>query len=496
MAKGSKTQGTTLGAMLALSSIMLGLPLHVRANDLLRLYGLAQQRDSVLQSAAYQRDALVEARPQALAQWLPQLGGNASTERERISDPASSFGIHPSQNGVLPPLGSSIGLPGCELATVVTVRCNVNYTTYGLTLTQTLWSFQSFSQLREADSQAASAEATFLAAQQSLVIRVAQAYFGVLQAQDLLNTLNAERSAYAGLLKQMQDQQQTGVGSASNAKQAQAFYDQTAQSVINAQTALDDASLALGEIIGGTPGHIASLRDDIPLTAPDPVSVDAWVTAAESDNPTVRAAQLSTEAARRDIGVQRGKGLPSFALSATDAYATAPSVLGGHHGLDTVGIYFNWPLFQGGAVASAVRQSRALYNESQANLTTLQRQTEQQTRAAYLGIVNGIRGINAARRAVDSARAAVEAAQRDIEFDVGGGEYALLNYQSVYYNAIYASEQARYAYLTNVLLLKQQAGRLSERDLASIDDLLMVSAAGTPATGAPASAAPATGNGG
>ncbi|HTT06085.1 MAG TPA: TolC family protein [Steroidobacteraceae bacterium] len=477
-------------AALALCAMLPAMPLPVQANDLLRLYDLAQQRDSVLQSAAAQRDAAIEARPQALAQWLPQLDGSLSSERERISDPASSFGITPNQSGTLPPLGS-IGLPGCELATSVILRCNVNYTTYGLTLTQTLWSFQSYSQLREADSQAASAEATFLSAQQNLVIRLAQAYFAVLQAQDLLNTFSAERGAYAVMLKQSQGRQQTGVGSASEVKQAQVYYDQTAQNVINAQNALDDANLALGEIIGAEPGHIAGLREGIPLTAPDPVSVDAWVSAAESDNPAVRAAQLSTEAARRDIGVQRGRGLPSLALTGTGGYTTAPSLLGGHHGLDTVGIYFNWPLFQGGAVASAVRQSRALYHESQANLTTLQRQTEQQTRSAYLGILSDIRAINAARRAIDSARAAVESAQRDIEFNVGGGEYALLGYQGIYYNAIYAYDQARYAYLTNVLLLKQQAGRLSERDLASVDALLVV-----PGEGTPAIPAPAAGNGG
>jgi outer membrane protein len=500
MAKSKQAQGVTAGAVVALCSMLLGIPMPARANDLLRLYGLAQQRDSVLQSAGYQRDAAIEARPQAFAQWLPQLSGSASSERERLSDPASSFGITPNQSGGLPPLGS-IGLPGCELATTVTVRCNVNYTTYGLTLTQTVWSFQSYSRLREADSQAASAEAIYLSAQQDLVIRVAQAYFGVLQAQDLRDTQSSLRSAYAKLLKQTQGREQTGVGSASDVKQAQAFYDQTAQSVINAQNALDNAQLVLGEIIGGSPGHVAALRDGIPLTAPDPVSVDDWVTAAESDNPDVRAAQLSTEAARRDIGVQRGKGLPTLSLVGQDAYTTAPSVLGGNHGLNTVGIYFNWPIFQGGAVASAVRQSRALYNESDANLATLRRQTEQQTRSAYLGILSGIRGINAARTAVDSARAAVEAAQRDIEFNVGGGEYALLNYQGLYYGAILAYDQARYVYLTDVLLLKQQAGRLSERDLASIDALLVVSSEGqapadTPANDAPAAGAPATGNGG
>jgi outer membrane protein len=51
----------------------------------------------------------------------------------------------------------------------------------------------------------------------------------------------------------------------------------------------------------------------------------------------------------------------------------------------------------------------------------------------------------------------------------------LLNAQVNYFSAIRAYDQARYDYLTNVLTLKQQAGRLSELDLDAIDDLLVES---------------------
>src|SRR5580704_15011960 len=53
------------------------------ANDLKQFYELAQNRDTTLQAAHFQRDALVEARPQAIAQWLPQIAANASATRER-----------------------------------------------------------------------------------------------------------------------------------------------------------------------------------------------------------------------------------------------------------------------------------------------------------------------------------------------------------------------------------------------------------------------------
>ena len=53
------------------------------ANDLKQFYELAQTQDTTLQAAHFQRDALVEARPQAIAQWLPQISANASAARER-----------------------------------------------------------------------------------------------------------------------------------------------------------------------------------------------------------------------------------------------------------------------------------------------------------------------------------------------------------------------------------------------------------------------------
>jgi outer membrane protein len=178
------------------------------------------------------------------------------------------------------------------------------------------------------------------------------------------------------------------------------------------------------------------------------------------------------EAAERDIGAQRGRGLPTFSLTGSSSKLSQDQVLGGNQTLDTVGVSFSWPLFQGGAVASAVRQSRALFRQASAIYDSAQRDAERQTRAAYRGIVTGIQRIGAARRAVDSGSGAVEASRRNVEFGTGT-EFDLLNAQNNYYAAVRAYSQSRYDYLTSVLTLKQQAGRLSERDLIAIDDLLV-----------------------
>ncbi|HEY2464087.1 MAG TPA: TolC family outer membrane protein [Steroidobacteraceae bacterium] len=429
------------------------------ANDLKQFYDLALTRDTTLQAAHFQRDALVEARPQAIAQWLPQISANASAVRERAGFDSG------------PALGTQAA--DCAISsTATTQRCYGTAHTLGLNMSQTLWSFQSFSQLKEANFQVAAAEANFQGAQQSLLLRVAQAYFGILSAADQLATNVAERAAFSTLLNQAKSREQTGVGPRSDVDQAQAFYDATEQPVIDARNALDDANLALTQIIGQHVEGVAPLREDIPLLSPDPATPDEWVASARLDNFDVRTAQLNMEAASRDISVQRGRGLPTISLTGSGSKITEDPVLGGNQTLDTVGVSFNWPLFSGGAIASAVRQSRALFHQSQSNYEAARRNTEVQTRAAFRGIVSGIQRIGAARRAVDSGERAVEAMKRNIEFGTSN-EFELLNAQTNYYTARRAYAQARYDYLTNVLTLKQQAGRLTEQDLVAIDNLLI-----------------------
>jgi len=432
------------------------------ANDLLDLYRLALARDAVLQAATYQRDAAIEVRPQALAQLLPQIDATASAGRERegLQTTSATSAVTTTQAA------------NCVLSSgQQTQYCYTNTHAYGLTLTQTLWSFESFSRLQEANFRAASAQANLFGAQQGLLLRVATAYFGILSAKDQLATNRRAREAFSALLNQAKVRERIGTSPRSDVAQAQAFYDATEQSVIDAQNALDDAELVMTQIVGPHGADVAALREDIPLTAPDPASVEEWVTSAKQDNPAVRAAQLQAQAQQRDIAAQRGRGLPTLTLNVSTSHSWQDQAFGGNQSLDAVGISFNWPLFQSGAVSSAVRQSRALYRQAEALHDTAQRDTERLTRAAYRGVVTGISRIGAAKRAVESGRQSVEASQRNVEFGTGS-VFDLLNAQNNYYATQRAYSQTRYDYLTAVLTLKQQAGRLAQHDLEVIDGLL------------------------
>jgi outer membrane protein len=456
---GTPSASTSPLRLLAAATLALAAA-RVEANDLASLYQLALSRDASLQASTFERDAAIEVGPQARAVLLPQLALTGSAARERVGFPGTQ--------------------PASSQATDCTVGndpvqspCYGTSRALGVSLTQTLWNYQAYSALKEANLQAAAAEAHYRSAEQALLLRVAQAYFGILSASDQLTTNRSEREAFGSLLNQARVREQTGVGPRSDVSQAKAFFDASEQNVIDAANALDDAQLALTEIVGPHAANIAALREDIPLLAPDPASPEEWVRTARRENFDVLAADLRVQAAQRDIDVQGGKHLPTLAITGSSSRLTQDATLGGNQTLDMVAVSVSWPLFQGGAVASAVRQARALYREAVATFDAAGRDAERRTRAAYRGVVSGVERIAAARRAVESGREAVEASRRNIEFG-RGTEFDLLNAQNNYYAAVRAYSQARYDYLTNLLTLKQQAGRLTVQDIGAIDDLLVV----------------------
>lgn len=427
-----------------------------RGNDLLSAYHQAQQQDTTLQAALYQRGAAIEARPQALAAFLPQLDANATYARDKISSGGDSVNLP----GSTAPAGSSSG--------VVFGNSGV----YALNLSQQIWSFASFHKLVEANLQVAQAEAAYRDAQQALILRVAKAYFTVLSAVDTLRTNQLERQAYAELLHQAKVRLDNGLSPQTDVKEAQSFLDTTTASVIDAESSLDDARRGLAELTAQPIGEVAALRDEIPLAQPQPASVDDWVASALEDNYALNAADLQAQAAERDISVNRAKGLPTLNVQASLNRYDYSSQLGSDQRDDRVGLVLDWPLFQGGLVSSQVRQARNTWRQLKAQYEGSRRDVERQTHAAFLGVVSGAAKIRGNREAVDSNRAAVEADR--VGLDAGTrSEFQLLQAQTNYYDTLRAYYQSRYDYLSNLLTLKQLAGRLTEADLAAVDALLV-----------------------
>lgn len=446
---------TAIGASLGMR------PTH--ANDLLNVYRLALDNDATLQVMAQQRAASIEARPQAVAALLPHIDANGARTRDRLGYEQQI------PEGNDPPTGSSGSM----------VDHFGNVRSYGLSLSQTLWSVEAFQRLKSANRSAAEAEARYRGAHLQLMLRVAQAYFRILSAADQLETHRAERNAFGSLLSQARSREQTGVGARSDVVQAQAFYDITEQSEIDAQTEFEDAQRALETITGSFPSRVAPLQEQIPLDSPVPALVEDWVAQSREQNPELQAASLRAEAAAHDTAALQARHLPVLELRGASTRVRQDEEIGGRQNYDSIGVQLTWPLFAGGLIASEVRESRAVHRGAQAEYELALRDTERRVRLAYRGAATGIERVAASARAVASTRTAVEQARRNVEFGTGS-EFELLSAQNNQYAAQRAWHQARFDQLTQQLTLKQLAGQLDERDLARIDALLVTNATETP----------------
>lgn len=418
-----------------------GLAGAAQADSLYEIYQLAQERDPTLRAAAAARDAALEVKPQSRAGLLPVIGLNGDVSRNSYDDRAA--------------------LPGVANPTYSTNQ------SYSLSLTQPVFRWDRWVALEQADSLVTQAQAQYGAAEQELMVRTAERYFGVLGAQDALRLAGKEKESIGRQLEQAQQRFEVGLSAITDVQEAQARYDTAVATEIRARNQLDSAREQLREIIGEQRENLDPVRDtDFRLVTPEPQQQQIWVDTALQQNPGLAAARAGSEAARQQIQIARSGHYPT--VDANASYTYLDSNFGGIRELErndgTIGLQLAVPLYQGGAVNSRTREARFRFDEARERLDVTQRAIERQTRDAYRGVVTGISEVRAAEQARTSSTTALDAAQTG--FEVGTRTIVdVLDAQRALTQAELTLYLARYNYLLNTLRLKQAAGTLAPDDL-------------------------------
>ena len=424
------------------------------ADDLLDVYQQARLADPTLAQADAQRLSVAEGVVQSRAQLLPQISGGLSLSQSHGN-------------------GRNAGYIDEDGQVIDTGHARARSLTGNLS--QTLLDFGKFADVKASRAAADSQQEQFAAAEQDLIVRVAQAYFNVLTARDNLDFADAQEKALARQLDQAQQRFDVGLSAITDVNEAKANHDASTADVINATNALADAREALSQITGQSFGTLDSLREDLPMQPPQPNDEKSWVDQALQGNPYILAQQYQVEAAEHDISAARAGHLPT--IGASIDYSRSPSwtQYGGFHSSGsntTVGVALRVPIFSGGATQSRVRQS--IYQRDAASdiLEQNRRQVVRNTRNAFRSVIAGISEVEARKQAVISAKSALDATQAG--FEVGTRNIIdVLNSQQQLFMARSAYSQARHAYVMNQLLLKQSAGSLGIDDLKSVNALLV-----------------------
>jgi outer membrane protein len=422
-----------------------------RAEGLLELYEAARAYDAAWQSAQAQYEANRARAAQAIAGILPQAGLSAGVTRSI--------------------LGSTV-----EAGPSFTTERGFNTQQATLSASQPLYRPANLATYRQGERQAELAEYQLVAAGQELMIRVSQAYFEVLAAQDTLAFVRAQKTATAEQLASAKRNFEVGTSTITDTREAQARYDLVLAQEIAAENDLRVKRLALDTVVGKTDTQPNPLATPLSVPPPQPADPDAWVAVAEDASPAILQARKFVQIA--ELETEKAKAGHKPTLDLTTSYVVTRNV-GGSSTLaqdsnsrnGNLGLAFNLPLFAGFATQNRIRETLALEEKARADLDATRRQVAQAVRTAYFGVASGQGQVRALEAAEASSQSALDANR--LGYQVGVRiNIDVLNAQSQLFQTKRDLAQARYNVLLGHLRLRQANGTLQPEDLARLNTLL------------------------
>ncbi len=438
--------------MLKRSALMYGLLLSIAsqsaaAADLISIYREAQTADAVYAGARASYMAGQEKLPQGRAGILPAVtlsGYSQFNDRELQI-----------RNGMSPS------------------GARFNSNSLNVTATQPLFRLQNWITYEQAKNQVTQTEAAFLQVAQDLIVRVAQAYFDVLLAENNVALAAAQKTAFAEQLAQAKRNFEVGTATITDANDAQARHDLAASQEITAGNDLEIKKQTLRQITGRLPPELAKLSSRFTPALPNPDNMDNWVEQSTVSSLQVRVAQATADIASQEVAKTRSGHLPTLdaVASYTDS-AQGVGTLSGPPGFENtvkyIGLQLALPIYQGGLVNSRTREALANEEKARQDLENTRRTVALNTRTAFLGVTNGVAQIKALEAALFSSQSSLDSTKLGQEVGVRT-QVDVLNSTQQLISTRRDYAQAIYAYAINVLKLKAAAGTLTEDDLAYVN---------------------------
>jgi len=438
-------------------------------NDLLTLYRQAAFSDPVFNSAKYNYIAGKEKLWQGFSLLTPQVVATGSETKNNLTRKGE---------------------------TEVPLKSRA----WSVRLTQPLFNWDKWEQFRQGDLAASIAEAQYAAAEQDLVLRVTEAYFNVLNAQDTLNLSRNKKTLIKEQLEQAKRNFEVGTATITDTHEAQSRYDLVLAQELVAESDLLIKRSALEQLTGTNIGNLKSLSSQAKIEIiakerkiklknnqkPSKVNIEnaiavqpnqdiqGWIKQAEDVSYTIIASKLAYEVAQKDTNRAIAGHAPSVDLIAQRGYNDSESGINlttfkSYSSQATIQITI--PLFSGGYTQSVVREKSALASKALADYENTRRSVAQATRQAYLGFTSGLAQVKAYEAAETSALSALDS--NKLGYEVGVRiNIDVLNAQDTLFTTRRDLAKSRYDTILNGLKLKAQAAVLSDEDLQAVNALL------------------------
>ncbi|GIR70177.1 MAG: hypothetical protein CM15mP74_14280 [Halieaceae bacterium] len=382
------------------------------ADTLVDIYELALENDAQLKAQVAQYNADVELEKLALAPLLPQASaGYSYTDSENDSTRPN---VRVTPEGTLDQID-------------VTSETNTETDGYDVSLSQTLFDLSAWFSWKAGKENSRRAEADLSAAQQDLIVRVVQSYFGVLRAQDNLRASQAQERAFERQLEQTRQRFEVGLIAITDVYEAEAARDLAQVTRIVDENNVAVAKENLSVLTGQTPGALFVLGETFDPKPPEPAERAAWVDFAMSNNYRLAASRFAEEAARQTATSSRMGHAPT--VTATYRYQdteTTGSIRQSPESLfnfppdseqtnESWQIRFDLPLSAGGAISANRRRAAEQFNAARETRINLTRTTVTQARSLHMTVMSDVSRVMARKQSIVSSQSALDATQAGYE---------------------------------------------------------------------------------
>ena len=439
------------------------------AESLRDIYELALENDAQLRAQEAQYRASLEDEKVARSALLPQV--TAGYSREDSDTDTTSPGVIGFDQSGTPLIGPTFD------------NTDIVRDTYQVSLSQAIFDLPAWFSFKAGRELTKEAEATFAANQQNLIVRVTEAYLGVLRAEDNLAASQAQERAFERQLEQTRQRFDVGLIAITDVYEAQAAYDLAQVTRIRDENAVDVARERLSVLTGKRHENLEVLAESFQPQKPEPLDRAAWVDFALANNFNLQAAKYAEEAARQNATARRLEHAPTVSGSASysesettgSRFQDPASIFNfppDQERESTVwGIEVSMPLYTGGAVSANRRRAAQEFIAARETRINLARNTVTEARSLHLTVLSDVAQVAARRQSIKSSRSALDATQAG--YEVGTRNVVdVLNAQNTLFAAQRDYANSRYDYILNMLRLKEQAGLLSPEDVYRVDSYL------------------------
>lgn len=418
------------------------------AADLIDVYQLALQYDPLFKRAYSTYMSNAEALPQACSALYPHLTLSGST----------SLNV---QNIKAGPLSDN--------ATYANTQWQLNSS-------QAVFNYQAWAAVQKAKASVKAAQAIFNDAAQDLILRTARAYLDALLARDTLNFAEAKKRANKRQYDQASERFKVDFDAITSVYEAKAGYDQSVAEVIAAKNSQINRNEDLRKITNQSFEHLVPLKDSrIPLIKPQPDNAEEWINTGLLQNFKLCAAKFNLEVSRENIKVKSAGNWPTLELQGNAQqirnWGTNSFLIPKQQSIASIGIALNYPVFQGGLIASETRQAQFDFQTSSEQLEQNYRDVVVNSRVAFNNIIDGISKVKADRQTIISEKNALESTEA--QFQVGTRTMVdVVNAQRRLFEAQEQLARDQYNLIYSMLNLKYLAGTLNVNDLEEVNSWL------------------------